>query len=238
LPTLGYRRAGAIDYSATLGLDDSYKGHGFDDGNYYPIERKLAIKFGLKAYAPQKHLHPEVKSNKGAGKIVFADNRHLDYHETFGLHVYEHLLLWEGAPNAFLKQYEEGSKELVKDPYSMKVTVVLPGWLDVTQNHQFRNVVETVIAEEFPAHIAVKICWIDPLQMKNLEESYDNYLKCLRDTTDKTDALAAFAHHLSQLKNSYQETYTLDSNGERVNKTLLGYATLDSNQYQWENNEN
>ena len=62
----------------------------------------------------------------------------------------------------------------------MKVTVVLPGWLDIVQNHQFRDIVENAIIEEFPAHIAVKVCWIDPLQMKELEESFENLLKSLR----------------------------------------------------------
>lgn len=250
LPMLGYRRAGAIDYHSELGLDETYKGNGIYDGNYYPIERKLAIKFGLKNYAPQKHLHPEVirvvGNTTGTKKLVFADNRNTDYHETFGLHVYEHVLLLKGDSRTFLRQYEKqgdkeyenGSRKLVEDPYSMKVTVVLPGWLNVTQNHQFRDVVESVIAEEFPAHIAVKICWIDPLQMKNLEESHEAFLKYLRNETDDAQVVASFAENLSHLRNSYLETYTLDSKGEKINGTLLGYASLNSDQYQWDNNEN
>lgn len=240
LPVLGYRRAGAIDYHSDLSLDESYQGDGFYDGNYYPIERKLAIKFGLTSYAPQKHLHPVVKSRskdiKGRETVVFANNRDVDYHETFGLHIYEHVLLWEGTSTAFLRQYEDGSRKLTKDPYSMKVTVVLPGWLDVTQNHQFRDVVENVIAEEFPAHIAVKICWIDPLQMLNLENSYDEFMKYMRNETDDARVLATFVDNLSHLRNSYQGTDTRVSSGEKIKDMLLGYTTLNSEEvYKWDN---
>lgn len=236
LPALGYRRAGAIDYHATLGLDETCKGSGFYDGNYYPIERKLAIKFGLESYAPQRHLHPEITARKKNGfgdeTVVFVDNRKTDYHKTFGLHIYEHILLLAGNEGAFLYQYEEGSRKYVKDPYSMKVTVALPGWLDVAQDYQFRDVVERVIAEEFPAHIAVKICWIDPLQMLNLEESYEEFMKYLRKETDNAQALATFADHLAHLKNSYQEAILPQEQKENI---LLGYTTLKSNKYEWDN---
>ena len=241
LPVLGYRRAGAIDYHSALGLDESYKGDGIYDGNYYPIERKLAIKFGLKSYAPQKHLHPAIKSrgknSEGKETVVFVNNRDSDYHETFGLHIYEHILLLpEKNKDAFLRQYEEGSRNLAKDPYSMKVTVVLPGWLNVTQNHQFRDVVESIIAEEFPAHIAVKICWIDPMQMLKLEESHDEFLKYLRNETDDDQALVSFADNLSHLKNSYQGTDTTVSAGKKIKDMLLGYTTLNSEEtYKWDN---
>lgn len=241
LPALGYCRAGAIDYHSALGLDESCKGEGIYDGNYYPIERKLAIKFGLNSYAPQKHLHPVIKSrsknSEGKETVVFVNNRDSDYHETFGLHVYEHiLLLSEENQDAFLRQYEDGSRNLVKDPYSMKVTVVLPGWLNVTQNHQFRDVVESIIAEEFPAHIAVKICWIDPMQMLKLEESHDEFLKYLRNETDDDQALVSFADNLSHLKNSYQGTDTTVSAGKKIKDMLLGYTTLNSEEtYKWDN---
>ncbi len=240
LPALGYRRAGAIDYHAVLGLDETYKGDGFFDGNYYPVERKLAIKFGLKHFSPQRQLHPDVvrviENASGTKTVVFANNRSVDYHETFGLHIYEHVLLWKGAPSAFFRQYEDGSRKLATDPYSMKVTVVLPGWLDVTQNHQFRDVVENVIADEFPAHIAVKICWIDPLQMLKLEESHEEFLKYMRNETSDAQALATFVDTLSHLKNSYQGTDTVVSSGEKIKDVLLGYTTLNNEEaYKWDN---
>lgn len=234
LPVLGYRRTGAIDYHSEIGLDESFKDN-FCDGNYYPIERKLAIKFGLKSYAPQKHLHPAIKSrdknSEGKETIVFVNNMNSDYRETFGLHIYEHILLFsEERQDAFLRQYEDGSKKMARNPYSMKVTVVMPGWLDITQNHQFRDVVENAIAEEFPAHIAVKICWIDPLQMYRIETSYENFLKEKRgDGNTYPNHTNLFVQHLSELRNIYHKMTISDK------ATLLGYSTLKTQEYQWFN---
>lgn len=242
LPVLGYWRYGAIDYRSELSLKEASEDDGFDDGNYYAIERKLYIKFGIKSYSPQKRLHPEVKSCENG--VVFVDNRKADFSEAFGFHVYEHsLLLPENENNTinkddFLYQYSNNDRiNYSKDPYSMKVTVALPGWFDVVQNHQFRSIVENAIIEEFPAHIAVKICWIDPLQMMELEESSEVFLKSLRDKSRDDAALKVFAKKLSQLNNIYREAYATGVEGNVViNKTLLGYATLKGETYKWDNN--
>ncbi len=255
LPVLGYWRYGAIDYRSELSLKETSEDDGFDDGNYYAIERKLYIKLGIKSYAPQKRLHPKVKSSKEG--VVFIDNRKADFSEAFGLHVYEHNLLLpkkEKVTNdkdtsedsatttidndTFLYQYRDDDRtDYSEDPYSMKVTVVLPGWLDIVQNHQFRDIVENAIIEEFPAHIAVKVCWIDPLQMKELEESFENLLKSLRDKSCDDAELKVFAKKLSQLNNVYREAYATGIKGNViVNKTLLGYTTLKGETYKWDNN--
>lgn len=241
LPILGYRRAGAIDYHSELSLDDDFDGVGFDDGNYYPIERKLSIKFGLETYNPMKELHPKLTNKRlhpddasEKETIVFNDNRKMDYHETFGLHVIEHNLLLPDNENDFLYLYkDERNRDYSEDPYSMMVTVVLPGWLDIVQNHQFRDVVENAIAEEFPAHIAVKICWIGPLQMYRLEKAYFQFLDEKADGIVKTKALHDLVDALSKMKNIYHKVQLSDNN--KTNKTLLGYSTLESTEFKWSN---
>lgn len=111
----------------------------------------------------------------------------------------------------------------------MKVTVVLPGWLNIVQNHQFRTIIENAVAEEFPAHIAVKICWIDPLQMYRIETSYEDFLKEKRGNENNDTALSVFASTLSRLKNIYQEA-------NLGKDTILGHTTLVTEQYKWKIN--
>lgn len=231
LPTIAYKRANGIDYTSEIYINETQNDNElwFNDGNYYALEQKLYIKLGLKPYSPLKKLHPIIKkrAEENGGVTVFEDNSGVNYTETFGLHIYEHNLLLptEVTKDNFLYQYKNESRiEYLEDPYSMKVTVVLPGWLDVVQNHQFRDIVENVITEEFPAHIAIKICWIDPLQMLNIEEHYDRFILSLKEKEKNDAALSAFASSLSRLNNIFRETKL----GE---KAILGQTTLTTERY-------
>ena len=224
---LGYRRMGAIDYTAELSLDRE---------NYYALERKLNIRFGIRNYDPNRSLSPQKKRiEKGTKAVVFADNRKAKYTEAFGLHIFEHILLQpEGIDDGnFLYLYkDEMHSEYSQDPYSMRVTVAMPGWLDIVQDPEFRYLIERSITEEFPAHIAVRICWISPLQMWQLEADYAEYLKKRRGKKDTTESLKHFAQDLSQLKNMFQDAHTHIE--PHLNQTRLGYTTLASQDYKWE----
>jgi hypothetical protein len=46
------------------------------------------------------------------------------------------------------------------DPYSFRVTIVLPGWTYRFGNPDFRNFMEELIRKELPAHVLARICWI------------------------------------------------------------------------------
>ena len=46
------------------------------------------------------------------------------------------------------------------DPYSYRISVVLPGWTYRFANPDFRNFMEELIRKELPAHILARICWI------------------------------------------------------------------------------
>ncbi|MGV3589271.1 MAG: hypothetical protein ACO1OF_19850 [Adhaeribacter sp.] len=47
-----------------------------------------------------------------------------------------------------------------EDPYSFRLTVVLPGWLGLFQNLDYRRFAERLIRLETPAHLLPKICWV------------------------------------------------------------------------------
>ncbi|MGV3604186.1 MAG: hypothetical protein ACO1N1_23390 [Dyadobacter fermentans] len=70
-----------------------------------------------------------------------------------------------------------------EDPYSFRMTFVMPGWLPMFQNLDLRRYAERMIRLETPAHILPKICWIGNEVCRGDE---DNAILC-----QITDALTA-----------------------------------------------
>lgn len=73
------------------------------------------------------------------------------------------------------------------DPYSFKVSVVLPGYTQRFADQDFRNYMEMLIQAELPSHIVPRICWIGQRetyqladeeinQLMTLEKAYQDYL--------------------------------------------------------------
>lgn len=109
-----------------------------------------------------------------------------------GMYVIEHILLRPNVlENSKIDEFFEintnncdGCGSL--DPYSFKVSIVLPGWTERYSNIDFRNFVENLIQKELPAHILAKICWIgypasydtkgEENEMIELEKAYKNWL--------------------------------------------------------------
>ena len=73
----------------------------------------------------------------------------------------------------------------IPNPYSFKISVVLPGYTYRFADVDFRNFAEDVIRQEIPSHILGKICWIgyrkDQITPKDndlldFEEDFKNFL--------------------------------------------------------------
>jgi len=72
------------------------------------------------------------------------------------------------------------------DPYSFRVSIVLPGWTERYSNIDFRRFMEDLIQRELPSHILAKICWIgypasydtgaENNEMMTLEKAYKAWL--------------------------------------------------------------
>ncbi|MDX2304718.1 MAG: hypothetical protein NW226_18050 [Microscillaceae bacterium] len=69
-----------------------------------------------------------------------------------------------------------------EDPYSYKVTILLPCWVKRFQDKTYRNFVEKTIRRELPAHIHARIYWVGMHQMKTFEEAYREWLGALTNT--------------------------------------------------------
>lgn len=172
-------------------MSDSSRWH------YGILENKISRKLGVNSM-------PDVLSE------VEGDSEE-SFNEAFGLHVLEHnLLLPSGtvkfSSDNFLRlTSEDNPEELVQDPYSAQITVVLPGWMKITRHSYFREVVEKIIFEEVPAHISVKICWLSREVMHNIEVAYPRYLASLSYGTKMSVAkeLSEVLSVMSTFRNIY-----------------------------------
>jgi len=82
------------------------------------------------------------------------------------------------------------------DPYSYRVTVVLPGWTHRFRNMDFRKFMEELIRKELPAHVLARICWIgerDKLvpdeenEMIQFEKAYHEFLLAKTNSGQEQD---------------------------------------------------
>jgi hypothetical protein len=97
-----------------------------------------------------------------------------------GLHVVEHILL---RPKIQYKDFllpinlKEGENcPWDADPYSFRISVIIPAWPERFKNTDFRKFIEKKIRMETPAHVFAKICWVSKTQMKSFEWAYNSWL--------------------------------------------------------------
>jgi len=147
--------------------------------NVCGLEDVLYHRLGLDA-EPVNHRLIKRKTT-AKGKFIFTDNRAGSHNERFGVHVYEHILMRPlSDTDALLKLASDiHQTKTVKDPYSFQITAAVPGWLNISANAEYRKFIERIIHTEIPAHIATKICWLNPYQMYMMETGYEKFLSVL-----------------------------------------------------------
>lgn len=69
-----------------------------------------------------------------------------------------------------------------EDPYSFRATAVLPCWPKRFRNPGFRNLVEKTIQTESPAHVQVRVVWLDIPEMQRFEDAYAPWLQEMAQT--------------------------------------------------------
>lgn len=218
--------------------------------NASALEKRIYSKLGLKTeFINRNYLSPKILSENEI-EIKFRDNSSDSYNTDFGVHVYEHILFrprkkhLEYKPEDFLNFYSEDSNNnRQKDPYSMQITVVVPGWLNISMDMNFREFVEKIVRMEVPAHIAVKICWISPGQMYLLEKTYEELLSFfpidpfLEEQNEQQKIEEEFEKVLvkwnsifSSLRNIFPQTMHLSSTEQSYNEesVVLDHTMIDS----------
>jgi hypothetical protein len=191
--------------------------------------------------ARQYKLYPNLETVKAAmlDLLNFFKNEFSDE----GIFLVEHLLLVPNPDEVIDESYympiciEDCSEDCcIPNPYSFKISVVLPGYTFRFADVDFRNFAENVIRQEIPSHILGKICWIgyrkDQITPKDndlmdFERDFKNFL--LDKTQNKQNALPKFIGSLAKL-NSIYPTGTLyncvDEEEDISGKIVLGRTNL------------
>ncbi|MEZ0128364.1 hypothetical protein AB9T88_00505 [Flavobacterium sp. LBUM151] len=167
-----------------------------------------------------------------------------------GMFIVEHIMLRPDVnlvtvnPETFLPICTDECKSCEPlDPYSYRVSIVLPGYTLRFANTDFRNYMEKVIKEELPSHVLAKICWIghrknemdDPAEneLLQLENTYKAYLfaKTVLNQEQPEAELIPFIKALTNLSNLYPTGRLFDCSDENENqfeKIILGKTNLGS----------
>ena len=160
-----------------------------------------------------------------------------------GIFLIEHILLVPNPNEAIDQKYympicvDDCSEDCcIPNPYSFKISVVLPGYTYRFADVDFRNFAENVIRQEIPSHILGKICWIgyrkDQIVPKDndlldFEKDFKNFLT--DKTQDKQSALPKFINSLTKLNSIYPTGTLYNCTDEEENisgKIVLGRTNL------------
>jgi len=155
-----------------------------------------------------------------------------------GLHLIEHILLRPRDPSFHLLEtcLEKGECPCNIDPYSFRVSVVMPYWPGHFDNMSFREYFEMKIAEEAPAHLMVKVCWLSNELMRIFEVAYKKWVENLAAyVTDNGSGMVglkaandAMVDIMKQLHSEYPlaTLHDCDESKEGSNTVILGKTVL------------
>jgi len=121
------------------------------------------------------------------------------------------------------------------DPYSFRVTVVLPGYSMRLRNKHFRRFAERMIRMEMPAHILPRICFVNEEHMAKFETAWQEWLAARHanaGSQQQTDdeILTRLRSELENLFTIYEEGQLTDCDDDtpEKNPVILGYSALGS----------
>jgi hypothetical protein len=128
----------------------------------------------------QSGTYPTKKAAKAAVQSFITEfNQESDIE---GLHLVEHILLRpRDSSFAFAPVCLDDCCDACgdDDPYSFRISVVLPYWPLHLRSMAFRDYFEQIIRSEAPAHTMIKICWVDDVSMFQFEAAYQNWITTL-----------------------------------------------------------
>ncbi len=160
--------------------------------------------------------------------------------DAVGLHLIEHILLRPRDNTFDLVEVCLHDCDCICeiDPYTFRASVVLPYDAGHFDNMAFRQYFEDKIREEAPAHIMLKICWLDNDLMRQFEVAYKKWIETLAafsaehsatNTAEFKNANNEMIHLIASLKSEFPQASLHDcaeskegSNPVMLGKTVLG----------------
>ena len=163
-----------------------------------------------------------------------------------GMYLIEHILLrpdeekdYSISTSSFLPICtEEGMPCSPTDPYSFRVSIILPGWTERFSNIDFRSFMEDLIRRELPAHVLARICWIGYPEIKQIsgrndmvefEKSWKLFLDTINKSNQEMQNLIDLNTILSQVHTIYPYGILYDCEDENEtlkSKIILGRTNL------------
>jgi len=111
----------------------------------------------------------------------------------------------------------------VTDPYSFRLSIILPAYSQRFLNMDFRHYCERVIRMETPAHLFPRICWVNNEQLHEFEDRYQEWLKVQsgHTTDDDNSILEGFINILTSLRTVHPPARLQDCSGTELRKLFL-----------------
>ncbi|TAL42272.1 MAG: hypothetical protein EPN92_11775 [Chitinophagaceae bacterium] len=142
-----------------------------------------------------------------------------------GMFLIEHLLLFPDNGEIFMPICVDPDCDDCSDndPYSFRISIVLPAYAPRFLNMDFRRYCERTIRMETPAHILPKICWVSNDQLHELEDIYKEWLMVKAGAKDDTDGkiLKQLIIVLTSLKSIYPPSTLQDCTSREERKLFL-----------------
>lgn len=107
-----------------------------------------------------------------------------------------------------LVYYQEQEKEganLPSDPYSFRVSLVLPSWPAKFSSEKFRALFEEVVKSQAPAHLSLQFFWIGQDDMMEFEEIYYAWKALKSKQNPVQPMLDNFSYYLLLLLESFRD---------------------------------
>lgn len=142
---------------------------------------------------------------------------------------------------AMMTTCEEDCETDIFDPYSYRVSIVLPGYTYRFSDPDFRRYAETVIRQELPAHVLAKICWVGDRQseietaqsdLSEFEKTLKKFVfdKARNNTGSLGESIKDLVDALTNLNNIYRPGRLLDcavdDNDSLDGKIILGQSNI------------
>jgi len=160
-----------------------------------------------------------------------------------GFHLVEHLLLRPKNESDKLMEVciDEDCDSCPGniDPYSFRITLIVPYWPARFDNMSFRRFFERTVRLETPAHIHAKICWADEKDMISFEDAYKKWLEENAKLIPDQASLSLKQKKLIEVMNEIRSVYPVttlhdcldggDENAVILNNSILGTFNPEKN---------
>jgi len=168
-----------------------------DKNNYRPVHDEAALSYGIELLEEDGILARSIQPYFYAKMAARALDRAKECVNTEGLHLVEHVLLKPdarpgqrgatgptGEQDARIPVCASGDNPTLPfpvgvDAYSFVMTVFLPAWPQRFREKKNRQLLESIVQRECPAHILPRIIWLTPKDMCRVETSYKKWLHWL-----------------------------------------------------------